>query len=342
MFTSQEITVGFARSNNWFTPVQVDQFIPILSETIIKNRLIQDDLSLSESYIGCNELTNIICNGNLEYFLHFWNGDDNNILSYMLFLCMGSNNLQMINTSTWKRTIELTNNVYGKFCTLALNKIIAVHEMPSVKLSGFKIYGDINNILRIAFNTICNDRNINSVINTISVLRALEFSEQTAQDRIIPITLKYGEFLLDEYGEALNSEWGISEIDFMFDRHITGDYVANPDNVNQILEPMQDEAKDISLSITLPYYDTLKFIENFDMQTFKHATLTFIGPDISGGLGQRFTFKIIFNKLKIINEEDIITNLGLIPQTIKFKVLDDETNKPFKIEITNNDGNTIN
>jgi hypothetical protein len=80
------------------------------------------------------------------------------------------------------------------------------------------------------------------------------------------------------------------------------------------------------------------------MQTFKHASLTFIGPVITDGFGSthRFKFKINFYKMKIINEDEIINNLGLVPQTLRFQLLNDGVNGPFDIEIISKDIETFN
>jgi hypothetical protein len=346
MYTNLEITAGFKRANNWFSPVIVDQPFIILNDLIIKKGLLQNDLSLSEPFLNCSDLTNINCDGTFDSYMYFWNKNDNNALIWMIYLAMGNDNLNLLNAEVGQRVISLSDNIFGKFATIAFNRVLAVHELPSVKFSGFRIFGNINDILKISFNTICNNRFIDSDINRMTILRNLETIQQIEADNLIPITLKYGEFLIDEFGNSLESsdEIGISEIDFNFDRNLSPDFGTDPDHLNESIEPDIEGERNITLDIVLPYYDTLKFIENFDLQNFKHARLTFVGPTIIDSFGSthRFTFKINFYKMKIINEDEIINNLGLVPQKLKFQLLDDGINKPFDIEIVSKDISILN
>lgn len=342
MFTNYQITGAFKESNIWFTPVAVTNpnYLFLLTESVLKNKENINDLSLANPFVECSDLSNIDCFGDIETYLHF-NKGTNDIIEKLMFLSMGKETLTLLNAVVSNRKLELNNNIYGKFGTLAINKVNAVHEFPSVKTLGFNISGGIDEILKLKFSLLCNDRNIDSVVNPLSLLRTIEAFEQADVDNIIPISLRYCTILIDDYGNAISTEFPISSINFNFRRNLTGDYVANGNtNLNEIIEPVTDGEHEIDLELVLATYDINEFIENFDLDTFKHAELSFVGPTIIDGLGNTFrnNFKLVLNKILIVNESDIINNAGLQPLTLKFKSLNDEanSNKPFHVEwITN-------
>ncbi len=342
MFTNYEITGAFKRSSIYGSAIQVDpdDYIFFISETLLKERVASLDLSLSEDFIECADLSNIQVIGDLITYLHF-SSSSTHTLEWLLFLAMGNNTLTPLNAVVGDRNLNLSANIEGKFGTLALNKILSVHEFQSVTINGFRIFGLINNIMQVQLMAIANNRTINSTINTPTVLKTVELQQQTDGDVIIPISLRYGKFLIDDLVNPLSTEYGITSFDFMFKRNISGDWVANG---NEPLEPQTESEHEIELEIILPYYNTNEFINDFDLQTFKHSKLEFIGPTIIDGLGNsyRHSFIINFNKMKIINEEDIINNAGLQPLTLKFICLDDNVNGPFDIDIRTNNLETFN
>jgi hypothetical protein len=305
-----------------------------MSEALEKKRVNQLGLDLANDFIVCDELTNIEVIGDLTTWLHF-SQSDTHTLEWILFLAMGGNTLTPLNAVVGDRNLFLTPNIEGKFGTLALNKILAVHEFQSVTINGFRIFGGINDILQVQLFGIANNRIIDSSINTIPILRTVELEQQTDGDVIVPISLRYGTFLIDDITGSLSTEFAISNVNFVFRRNISGDYVANG---NEIIEPQTDGEHEITFEIILPYYDTNEFINNFDLQTFKKSSLEFIGPTIIDGLGNSYreTFKINMHKMKITNEDDVINNAGLQPLTLKFILLDDDINGPFDIDIRTN------
>ena len=99
MFTNQQITLGFKKST-WFNPIQVDKYMTILNESILKEQENKLDLGLGESFIECNSLTNISCLGNIETYFHYFENAENNSLLWFLCYAMGSNSLVDLDINT--------------------------------------------------------------------------------------------------------------------------------------------------------------------------------------------------------------------------------------------------
>lgn len=338
MFTNQQITIGFKKST-WFNPVAVDKYMTILNESILKENLLQYDLSLGESFIECMDLNNISCVGNIETYLHYFENAENNSLLWFLCYAMGNNNISILDVDTGKRVIELSNNLNGMIFTLAIDKVVAIHEFPSIKIDGFRIYGDMNNIIRIEFNIIANNRNVNSVINTSALLDSLSYYQIIEANKFIPYSLNMAEILIGDYGSSLN-QYGISNIDFRYLKGLSYDYVASGNN--ESIEPIEDKEPEITFDIIMPYYSMKKFIEDYDLHTMKYGKLIFYGKTINSNYYNKFTLNMY--KMKIINESDIINNLGLQPLKLKFVLLNDDLQgkRPFDIEIIGKDKSIIN
>jgi len=338
MFTNQQITLGFKKST-WFNPIQVDKYMTILNESILKEQENKLDLGLGESFIECNSLTNISCLGNIETYLHYFENAENNSLLWFLCYAMGSNSLVDLDINTAKRLIELTNNLNGMIFTLAIDKIVAIHEFPSIKLDGFRIYSDMNNIIRIQFFIIANNRKIDSIINTKVILDSLSYNQIIQANKFIPYSLNMAEIYLGDYGSSL-TQYGISNIDFQYKKGLSYDYVTSGNN--ESIEPIEDKESEITFDIIMPYYSLKEFIEDYDLNTLKYGKLILYGKTINGMYANKFTLNMY--KMKIINESDIINNIGLQPLKLKFFLLNDDLQgkKPFDIEIISKDKNIIN
>jgi hypothetical protein len=338
MFTNQQITLGFKKST-WFNSIQVDKYMTILNESILKEQENQLDLGLGESFIECNNLTNISCLGNIETYLHYFENAENNSLFWFLCYAMGNNTLVDLDINTARRLIELTNNLNGMIFTLTVDKIVAIHEFPSIKLDGFRIYGDMNNIIRIQFYIVANNRKIDSLINTKIILDALSYNQIIQADKFIPYSLNMAEIYLGDYGSSL-TQYGVSNIDFKYVKGLSYDYVTSGNN--ESIEPIEDKESEITFDIIMPYYSLKEFIEDYDLNTFKYGKLILYGKTINGMYANKFTLNMY--KMKIINESDIINSIGLQPLKLKFFLLNDDLQgkKPFDIEIISKDKNIIN
>lgn len=333
MFTNKQITAGIIQSSAWGTAIQVqdEDYFLVLKENIDKERTVNNDLSLSEDFIHCNDLSNIKCDGELESYLQF----NSPVMDLLFFLCTGISSENPVGI-VMRRTLTPDVNIFGKFCTIAIDKILAVHELTSSKISGFNIEAGINQLLKVKFMVMADDKIIDSTVNTLSVLNDVSAYQIANADDLIPIPLKIGTFLIDDYGNSLESgdEIGISQFSFTFSRDLASDYVANASEGNKILEPCTDGAHQIFCEVTLPYYNTLDFINNFDLETLKVASIEFVGPDIPT-TAYRYTFKINMNRMKIVNQMDIINEVGLQPLILRFQLLDDNALGPFSIFIQN-------
>jgi len=339
MFTNYQTTLVFKKANTWGTPVIVDKYLLILNEDILKERINVNDLSLNQDFIECLSLGNIECKGTFETYLHYFPGDINNSLLHLLFFSMGKTDLTILPLGT-KRTFELTKNLNGLFSTLVIDKITSIHEMPTVKFIGFRIYGNIGELLKIQFLIVTNNRNINELINTRLIVNSLALKQINESENLNPLSLNFASFLVTPYGSSVFTEYGISSIDLIFKRNYDLDFVAG--NNNETLEPLVYNEDLIELDIIMNYYDSKKFIEDFDLENILTAKLEIIAKELIVNL--RYSFKINFNKMVLINESDIINNSGLQPLTLKFALLDDDQNgkQPFDIEIISNSIEIIN
>ena len=310
--TGTEIVAGMAKGSAWGTAVALGpgDGIYILTDSLESSPEILLDESLGNSFAECADLGNITAEGDIETMLKY----EGLLLPFAL--CLGIAGAPTLLTNGYKHILKCSDNIHGLFATYAVDKILKVHEVPSIKIAGFTISGEAGDYVRITFNIMGNILKDDSVINTSVTMATVTYLMKCGN-----ILFNNGKFLLKDYAgnaPAIGDRVYPSSFEIEFNRNLEGDYTAS--GSNEISEPEQAGQPELNVSLEFPRYTDARFISDLFSKTEHEMIITFEGDTIGAG-PDKYSFSIELARLIIADANVPLDGLGKIPFTVNYRGL---------------------
>jgi hypothetical protein len=311
-----EVKAAVKKAATWGTPVAcgANDGILILEPSIDKERGDNVDDSLGLYFPQDSDPGEITVDGDLPMYLRY---DSIDLLIAMAMGATGGAPVQQGSTTAYKQVISLASALDGLFCTLALNKKINVEELPSIKVMGFTIEGEVGKPLKITFAVKASNRNINTTGGTNNLT---SFNNVTYFETGNRVLFNQGVFRMnDQSAAALGSGDVIypNSFKFTFMRKMEGVYGAGG-TFDVIDEPTNDDVPEIKLELGFPRYTSEAYFTDWDNETPKKMDITFTGAQIQNPYNREFN--IAFPNLKFSKVEAPIEK-GIIKHPVELNVL---------------------
>lgn len=196
----------------------------------------------------------------------------------------------------WAHTFQWADDNDGKFVTFAIERARKILEVPSAKLFSFDLSladGFVRGSMGLRGNTLIN----NSTVNGYTQMDALVYKDTGHRIRFGQLT----SFLTHQSNGS--APWAttaikISDISMHFERPHDGLHGGGSDS---IMEPMQNGAPVITMSLTFPRMDVVNdaYFADFIAEIEKKACFSFVGPEYESG--QNYMLSLRFPRLRVIN-----------------------------------------
>ena len=315
MSSGKEVKAAFKKAATWGTPVAVggsDAFL-VISESISRSREHLPDDSAGQAFHAQSDQGLITCGGDVSAYLRYSG------LETLLAMALGTAGapVQQETTTAYLHSLVPAGGVDGLFGTLAVYKGFSCHEHPSCKIDGFTLEGEAGQPVKITFNTICDDVNINTAsgTNTASAMAAL--ADPAAGNRVL---FRQAEFLItDQEGAALAAGDAISPSRFSlgFKRGLAGDHVAG--NNDRITEPTYNAFPEVSLELEFPSYTSDTYLNDLGADTRKKMSIAFTGSNIEGSYNHKL--EILIPHMVLTNAEAAVNGAGKITHPVTASLL---------------------
>jgi hypothetical protein len=270
-----------------------------------------DDASVSRSWPGDPIRGNIVVNGSVRTYLRYQGCE--RLLAYPMGVAAAPS---LLETGVYRHKYTYTSDVYGKFCTVAIDKGVSVHEYESFKFAGFTITWQAGRPTEMQSRGFGNNNNVPAVQNT-SLANATFRSEG---DHVL---WAHGSLLVAaKAGGAPTSttdQYMPSSMELTYDRPLSQHYVLN--NSAEIIEPILDGAPSATMRLTFPRYATApagtpgNTFANWAKQNIAvKMWLRFVGATL--GATQRRRFDLYAMNASVAN---VVSNVGgpaAIPQEV--------------------------
>lgn len=261
-------------------------------------------------------------------------------LDLLIGLAMGATGgapVQQGATAAYAQSFTLADSLDGLFGTFAVNKDgVYVEELPSLKITGFTIKGEVGKPVQITFEGIANDKRYDSVTNTGASFANVTYTE--TENRVL-----YRHCVMRmnaQSGGALAAGDKIypSSFELSFKRAMSGVYgVSGFDTID---EPTNDGKPEVTLRLEFPRDTAATLMTDFAAGNAKKMDIVFTGGLIADTYYR--TFKMEFPNLHI-KDADAPVVQGIIKQTVDFDCLGCAAaptgmaaiTKPFKVSVIN-------
>ena len=222
--------------------------------------------------------------------------------------------------------IYLATVLAGLFGTWVTNLTAAeVAEVPSVKINGFSLSGEMGSPLQLTLKAIGNilrRTGDTGMVNTISDLANVTVADAVKNNRVV--MNHRTELLINaESGAALASPTDVLGIQgFSFDFLRGMETYAQSDSVADdsvcYAEPVDNDFPKPTLSLTIPRYDAQEdFLDNLKEGDTYKAKFTFEG-DLIPATAVRYKFQMWFPRLHVMSIAPAVSGPGKVPGDVTF------------------------
>ena len=336
--TGREALCALKKATTWRTPVAcgANDGLLILSESLAMSQEELVDDSLGAVWPMYSDLGKSSTQGSLDAYMRY----DGLDVALALIAGAAGTPAQQETTTAYKNTIELADNIVGKFATLAIKKksdVIA--EYPSLKLHGFKLAADMKNPVKATLNAVANKEVLTSATNTVSSMGNVTYPD--VANRLI-MNANTAFRINDKSGLALSDSDKIypSSFEFNFNRPTEGDLTVSNDDID---EPGDNAFPEASVTLNFPRYNDANhaFFTDWNANTEKKMEIYFRGNLIEGSYYREF--KISMPHVRVANPTANASGPGKIPMSVTLRLLGTNVapsgmtgiTKMFQIDVTN-------
>ena len=316
-----EIRTAVAKANDWGTAVAVGvgDGILTLPQTIKKDAPVDVDDSLGNFWIKDGLLGAIKVEGAMPAYLRY------DSLDMLIALFMGDSAgspVQQGGSIAYAQTFKWAESLSGLFCTIARDMKNYILEIPSAKIAGMSIKGEIGKALQISFDVIGINKVADSVINTLTGFN----SDVTWPELMNRVKFSEGVFRINaQSGDALDSGDTIypSSFELTAKRKMSGVYdgqytFVSGSNIQDLIdEPQNDGLPDISLKLTFPRHTSSTYLTILQGDTRQKMDITFTGALIVDPYYRQFKLELPHLQLK---NDDPADAQGRIDEPLEFAV----------------------
>lgn len=330
-----EVVAAFKKAAAWGTAVVLGagDGLLILPPSVARAQEKLIDNSLGLYFPQADDPGLITAAGDIPMYLRY------DSIDLLLALCMGQTGgapVQQGATTAYSQAIILSDDLDGLFATWALDNNVNINEIPSLKITGFTLSGEMGQPLQVTFNCLGYDKVYDSIINT-----QVTFGNVTIPEAKNRVLMSQGVFLMnDQDGAALADPAdviGPNSFELAFTRTMEGVYSA--DAGLRINEPCNSGMPEITLKLDFPRYTSEDQKLDWVNGQNKKLEITFTGALIEAPYNREFQLR--FPNLSLTNAESAIEE-GIIKEPLEFSVLAVDVaptgmtiTRPFKINLIN-------
>jgi hypothetical protein len=310
-----DVKCAWKKATTWGTAVAcgANDGVLILPDNFDRDAPAQLDDSLGLFWPQDSDPGAISAKGDLPMYLRY-DGCDLGIA--MAMGATGGAPVQQAATTAYQQTFTLASVLDGLFLTGALNKKVNIEELPSMKLLGFTISGQVGEPITITFQTLPSNLITNSVVNTTTTFNNVTYRE--IKNRVL---FRQGLFRMnDQSGIALASPAADiypKSFELSFKRKLAGVYGAGG-SFDIIDEPTNDGTPEVSLKLDFPRHVSAAYQDAWITGTAKKLDMVFTGALIQSTYYRKWTFE--FPNLKI-KKASAPTKAGMLDETVEFDCL---------------------
>lgn len=313
--TGREIILGGAKATTWRTGVSVNSAnagLLIKSESIgAKAPQFQDDDSLGSPDILFTYKTLESCSGNLDAYARYEGLD----LLFAMALGAADSPVQGDGTAYYN-TYSCADEIAGLFATLAMKKAGTSHgvwEIPSAKIHGFTIKGQVGQLCTVTFNLMGNKIETTSPVNT-----TLASVTPRTKGNVIKFDTLTRFRMNSQSGAALANSDAIYPFSFeiTYNRPHEDNFEASYTDAS---EPVQSGFADASIRLAFDKYNLDTFMDAIEADTDQKMDIEFLGDVISGAW--RYTMRLDLPKVKWRSAESPVSGPGKIPHNVEGRLL---------------------
>lgn len=342
--TGREIKAALAKAGTWRTAVECGVGSGLLLTELggdPKIEMLKDD-SFGQMYIKTIDKGKVTVEGTLGGYMRY------DGLDLLIGLIMGAcgTPAQQGATAAYTNSFTLADNTDGLFGTLAsLRQSTKVWEMPSIKLTGLDLDGEIGGVVKFSCSFIADRVVYDSLVNTAGTMATVTYPE--SGNRLIMDKSFYFR-MNDASGDALDSGDAIypSKFKLSFKRPMEGLPEAGYEGVS---EPASSNFPECTLTLEFPRYDAVnhQYFEDWDALTNKKIDIKFTGANIASTYDREF--QILCPCAQVTDAKATVNGPGRIPTSITFelKACDQAPagmsgiTKPFQINVQNQKATSV-
>lgn len=309
-----EIQAAFKKASVWNTPVAVgpNDGILILPTSIKKDTAVETDDSLGTYFSEDGAPGAIKAEGDIPMYLRY---DSLDVL-FALFMGIAGAPTQQGVTAAYAYTYRWKQDIDGYFGTFVKHMKNYIEEIPSLKIAGITIKGEVGKPLQVIFKTIAVNKVYNSTVNTTTTFNNVTYFEKANRVRFAQGVFRMN----DQSGAALTDGDKIypSLFELSASRKLAGvydgQYKTSGSNVQDLIdEPTNDGHPEISLKLSFPRHTSNTRLLDLGNDTRKKMDITFTGGLIEGTYYRQF--KLQFPHLQMKNV-DPVDEQGIIKEPL--------------------------
>lgn len=309
--TGREIILALKKAATWRTPVQcgANDGILITSESIgakAPNFVDDDSLALTEIEETYN-LSEGLSGSSIQGYLRYEGWD------VALALILGTAGTPS-GSAAYSNTYYPAADIEGKFATIAVKKRDtgkAVWEVPSAKMHGFQIVGNVGQLTTITVNFKGNKIENENPGNTAASLLNVTYP---TKKNILKMDAGFKMRMNVQSGIALADGDKIYPHGFTltYNRPMSEDYESAYTDMS---EPGQDGHAEVSLELRFDKYNLDTFMSAIANNTAQKMDIVFNGDEITVG-GDCYLFRVDIPKIVFKSADAPVGGPGKIPHTI--------------------------
>lgn len=313
-----EIVAGAKKATVWGTPVALgaNDGILILPTTLKKRADVDVDDSLGNYFSVDGDPGQIVADGDIPMYLRY-DGCD---IFLANFQGVAGAPTQQGATTAYAYIYKWLKALDGKFITFAKSMTHYVDEVPSLKVDGITIKGEIGKALQLIVNTVPINKVHDSTVNTLATFANVTYFEKANR-----VMFSDGVFRMnDQSGDALADGNKIYPASFELTakRKQKGEYTgqyrttgANPQDL--IDEPTNNDTPEIRLKLQFPRHTGVTYLNALGADTRKKMDITFTGALIESTYYRKFMLQ--FPHLQLASD-DVADEKGIIKEPIELIV----------------------
>ncbi len=310
-----EIKVAIKKASVWGTAVAcgAGDGVVVLPTMIRREAAIDIDDSMGILFAreGLPGMVNV--DGDIPAYLRY---DSLDVLFAMFMGVAG--NPTSLGSGAYSYVYKVLTLLDGLFFTQAKNMKNYIEELPSVKVSGIKIHGEVGKPLQVTFSVIASNKVVDSAVNTTGTFNNVTFPETLNRVRYSEGVIRMNA----QSGAALAGGNTIYPSSFEFEsrRNLSGEHTAQyvtASGQELIDEPAGDGGMESTLKLTFPRHTATTYMADLVTNARKKLDITFTGALIGGSYYRQF--KLQFPNLQLKNVDPVDAQ-GNIKEPLEFVV----------------------
>jgi len=257
--------------------------------------------------------------GSIEGYLRYEGLD----LLFALALGSSSDPQQIDSSSAYSHLYQASDSIKGLFATLVIKKSQTpkgVWEIPSAKITGFTISGEVGELAKVSFDLLGNKIETENPVNSDSSLSAVTYK---GKGLVCQVNEKARVRMNKTEDEALDDDDRIfpSSFEITFKRPFRENYELGYTDMS---EPVQDDFTEATIRLTFDKYNIDTFMSAIESQEAYKMDFLFEGPLIPG-TSVKYQLKIEIPKVVWTSGSADVDSPGLISHVAEGRMIKPES-----------------